>query len=90
MNFRVTVCSEFRYMILMYCWVMVEPPCRLPPRAITQAARAMPRSEMPRSVQKDRFSAATTASLMFCGISSNVSGCRFWMAKLPSSALPSS
>ena len=49
----------------------------------------MPRSEMPRSVQKDRFSAATTASLIVFGISSRVSGCRFWMAKLPSWALPS-
>ena len=36
----------------MYCWVMVEPPCSSPPRAITQAARNMPRMEMPWSVQK--------------------------------------
>ena len=72
----------------MYCWVMVDPPCRLPPRAIVQAARAMPRMEMPLSVQKSRFSAATTASLMFCGISSKVSGCRFWISNVPSSVLP--
>ncbi len=87
-NLRVTVCSEFRYMILMYCWVMVEPPCRSPPRRITQAARNMPRMETPWSVQKSRFSAATTPSLTFCGISSKVSGCRFWTAKLPSWDLP--
>ena len=54
-------------MILMYCWVIVEPPCRSPPRAITQAARTMPRIEMPWSVQNVRFSAATTACLIVLG-----------------------
>ena len=73
----------------MYCWVIVEPPCRLPPWAITYADRAMPRSETPLSVQKVRFSAATTACLIVSGISSKSSGCRFWMAKSPSSLLPS-
>ncbi len=53
----------------MYCWVIVEPPCSVPPRAITQAARAMPRIEMPLSVQNVRFSAATIASVMLCGMS---------------------
>ncbi len=87
-NLRVTVCSEFRYMILMYCWVIVEPPWISPPRKIVHAARNMPRREMPRSVQKSRFSAATAACLTLSGISSNVSGCRFWTAKLPSWDLP--
>ena len=73
----------------MYCWVIVEPPCRSPPRAIAQAARTMPRIEMPLSVQNVRFSAATTACFMVSGISSKVSGCRFWTAKVPSWVLPS-
>ena len=88
-NFRVTVRSEFRYMILMYCCVIVEPPCRSPPRAIIQAARTMPRMEMPWSVQNVRFSAATAACFMVSGICLKVSGVRFWTAKLPSSVLPS-
>ena len=33
--------------------------------------------------------ATTTASLMVFGISSKLSGCRFWIAKLPSWDLPS-
>ena len=73
----------------MYCWVMVEPPWTSPPRAIVQAARIMPRMEMPLSVQNVRFSAATAACFMVSGISSKLSGVRFWMAKLPSSLLPS-
>ena len=73
----------------MYCWVMVEPPWTSPPRAIVQAARTMPRIEMPLSVQNVRFSAATAACFMVSGILSKVSGTRFWMAKLPSSLLPS-
>ena len=67
-NFRVRVRSEFRYRILMYCCVIVEPPCTSPPRAIIHAARTMPRIEMPWSVQNVRFSAATAACFMVSGI----------------------
>ncbi len=74
----------------MYCWVIVEPPWSSPPRAIVQAARNMPRIEMPLSVQKVRFSAATMACFMFSAISSDSTGCRFWTAKVPSWVLPSS
>ena len=54
----------------MYCCVMVEPPCTSPPVAMDQALRRMPVTENPGSSQKLRFSAATTASLTICGISS--------------------
>ena len=73
----------------MYCWVIVDPPCSSPPRAMVQAARNMPRREMPLSSQKVRFSAETTACFIVSGISSKAIGCRFWTAKVPSSALPS-
>jgi hypothetical protein len=73
----------------MYCWVIVDPPCSSSPRTMAQAARIMPRMEMPLSVQKVRFSAATMACFMVSGIFSNVSGVRFWMAKLPRRVVPS-
>ena len=52
----------------MYCWVIVEPPWTSPPRVIFQAARIMPRIEMPWSVQNVRFSAATAACFIVSGI----------------------
>ncbi len=54
----------------MYCWVIVEAPCWALPCALLNAARMMPLTSMPLSDQKVRFSAATTASLTVCGISS--------------------
>jgi hypothetical protein len=45
--------------------------------------------EMPLSVQKERFSADTTAFLMLSGICLSVIGWRFCTAKLPSWVLPS-
>ncbi len=56
---------------------------------MVQAARIIPRIEMPLSVQKVRFSAATMACFMFSAIWSDSTGCRFWTAKVPSSDLPS-
>ena len=54
----------------MYCWVIVDAPCVALPWALLNTARRMPLTSMPLSLQKLRFSAATTASLMSCGISS--------------------
>ena len=70
---RVKVFSWVRYRILMYCWVIVDPPpdAWCPPVLIPtrpRAARNRPVTETPGSVQKLRFSAATTASLTYCGI----------------------
>ena len=50
------------------------------PDALLKAARTMPTGSMPLSVQKERFSAATTASFIVCGISSNGIDSRFWVA----------
>lgn len=47
---------------LTYCWVMVEPPCRVPPVSAASTARAVAVGAIPDSVRKDRFSAAITAS----------------------------
>ena len=54
----------------MYCWVIVEAPCVELPEALLNTARTMPLTSTPLSVQKVRFSAATTASLMSCGMAS--------------------
>ena len=70
LNLRPMVRSWDRYNTLMYCWVIVEPPCISPPRAIAQAARVMPLTEIPGSDQKVRFSAETTASRRVFGIDS--------------------
>lgn len=67
-NFREKVRSWVRYMIFTYCWVIVEPPCNCSPRAMLNAARAMPDGEMPGLVQKVRSSAAITASWTCFGI----------------------
>jgi len=86
--------SEVRYMILMYCWVIVEPP----PEAVTSAgasptrpspARNRPEAETPGSVQKVRFSAATIASFTCCGIWAYGIVCRFCTWNEPSFVLPS-
>jgi len=55
---------------LTYCWVIVEAPWVSSPEALLKKARAMPLGSRPESLQKDWFSAATTASLMESGISS--------------------
>ncbi len=49
----------------------------------------MPRGSMPWSVQKVRFSAATTPSLIVCGIWSSGIDSRFWVANVPSWLSPS-
>ena len=69
--------------------MIVDAPWVALPRALLNAARRMPLGSMPESVQKDWFSAATTASWMLCGISSSVMISRFWVANEPSSVLPS-
>ena len=74
---------------MTYCWVIVDAPWVELPEALLNAARRMPLGSMPLSVQKVRFSAATTASCRFCGISSSEIDSRFWVAKLPTSVLPS-
>ena len=65
---------------MTYCWVIVEAPWVALPWALLKAARRMPRGSMPRSVQKDLFSAATTASLMDAGIWSRLIDSRFCVA----------
>ena len=65
---------------MTYCWVIVEAPWVELPRALLNAARMMPLGSMPLSVQKVRFSAATTASWRFWGISSSGIDSRFWVA----------
>ena len=52
----------------MYCWVMVEPPCTSPPRAMVHRPRSIPGRENPGSLKKVEFSAATTAFFITCGI----------------------
>ncbi len=54
----------------MYCWVIVDAPWVALPEALLKTARAMPLTSMPLSLQKVRFSAATTASFTSCGMSS--------------------
>jgi hypothetical protein len=49
-NFRLNVRSPPVKTFFTYCWVIVEPPCRSPPRTLFQAARVMPFGEMPGSV----------------------------------------
>jgi len=73
----------------MYCWVIVEAPCRLRPRAISYSERTIPVGDIPLSVQKLRFSAATTASLIDCGISEYAIDVRFCSAKEPRTVVPS-
>ena len=68
LNLRLMVRSWDRYNTLMYCWVIVEPPCISPPREMAHAARTIPLTEMPGSVQKVRFSAETTALRRSLGI----------------------
>ena len=53
----------------MYCWVIVDAPWVALPEALLNTARTMPLTSTPLSLQKVRFSAATTASLTSCGIS---------------------
>ena len=73
----------------MYCWVMVEPPCTSPPRAMVHRPRNMPGRENPGSVKKVEFSAATTASFITCGILSYSRVMRFCTAREPSCSCPS-
>jgi hypothetical protein len=68
---------------------MVDAPWVELPRTLLKAARTMPLGSIPLSVQKVRFSAATTASCIVCGICSSGIDSRFWVANLPSSLLPS-
>ncbi len=69
--------------------MIVDAPWVELPRALLNAARRMPLGSMPLSVQKVRFSAATTASWMFCGICASEIDSRFCVANLPTSLLPS-
>jgi len=74
---------------LTYCWVIVDAPWVELPEALLKSARTIPLGSMPRSLQNVRFSAATTASCTVCGIWSSGIDTRFWVTKLPTSALPS-
>ena len=76
-NFREKVRSWVRYMTFTYCWVIVEPPCSCSPRAMLNAARAIPDGEMPGLVQKVRSSAAITASWTVFGIFASGTEMRF-------------
>ena len=68
--------------------MIVDAPWVEFPRALLNAARTMPLGSIPASVQKVRFSAATTASLTLSGISSSGIDSRFWVANWPTSVSP--
>jgi hypothetical protein len=74
---RVSVCSCERKVFFTYCWVMVEPDCTSPPRAMFTTARPMPIGSMPASSQNVAFSAETTASWQAQGMSVSSTFCRF-------------
>ncbi len=46
-NFRRTVCSDVRYVFLISCWVIVEPPSRRPSATRLKTARTMPSGSKP-------------------------------------------
>ncbi len=56
---------------------------------LLHAARTMPFGSRPRSVQKERFSAETTALRIGIGIWEYGMLCRFWTANVPSTWVPS-
>jgi len=69
---------------------MVDAPCVVPSELRSlHAARTIPFGSRPGSVQKERFSADTTAFCIEAGICESGTLCRFWTAKVPSTCLPS-
>ena len=81
---RDRVFSWVRYMTLMYCWVMVDPPTVCSGPTKDRAARASATTSKPGSVQKVRFSAATIASFTCGFISSKSIETRFCTENEPS------
>jgi hypothetical protein len=70
--------------------VIVEPPCRAPPRTLLTAARTTAVKDTPLFSRNDRSSAAMKASWTGLGMSARRFQIRFWAANRPISLPPAS